>query len=145
MVGTAQKRLCPPRFSPTRLGKYSIGSRTSRNPFSVALGGAMKILRRPAACAPTANDILRVDGRREYLPSLDGQISDFLSSTSRKNISLSPSGKSALPARAIPSPQEGRFAVVTDVGSGMRWTRQRQARFGARTNGAEAYGEVVWS
>jgi hypothetical protein len=29
---------------------------------------------------------------------------------------------------AIPFPQEGRFAVVTDVGSGMRWTQQRQAR-----------------
>jgi hypothetical protein len=29
---------------------------------------------------------------------------------------------------AILFPQEGRFAVVTDVGSGMRWTRQRQAR-----------------
>jgi hypothetical protein len=24
----------------------------------------------------------------------------------------------------IPHPQEGRFAVVTDVGSGMRWTRE---------------------
>ena len=24
---------------------------------------------------------------------------------------------------AIPHPQEGRFAIVTDVGSGMRWTR----------------------
>jgi hypothetical protein len=29
---------------------------------------------------------------------------------------------------AIPFPQEGRFAVVTNVGSGMRWTRQRHAR-----------------
>src|SRR5450432_1077989 len=28
---------------------------------------------------------------------------------------------------AVPLPHEGRFAVVTDVGSGMRWTRQRQA------------------
>jgi hypothetical protein len=28
---------------------------------------------------------------------------------------------------AIPCPQEGRFAIVTDVGCGMRWTRQRQA------------------
>ena len=28
----------------------------------------------------------------------------------------------------IPFPQEGRFAVVTDVGSGMRWTLWRQAR-----------------
>ena len=30
--------------------------------------------------------------------------------------------------RAIPSHTEGRFAIVTDVGHGMRWTRQYQAR-----------------
>src|SRR4249920_333335 len=29
---------------------------------------------------------------------------------------------------AIPFPQEGRIAIVTDVGRGMRWTRQRRAR-----------------
>jgi hypothetical protein len=46
---------------------------------------------------------------------------------------------------AIPSHSEGRFAIVTDVGCGMRWTRQRQARANAsRTNDADAYGEVVW-
>jgi hypothetical protein len=28
---------------------------------------------------------------------------------------------------AVPCPQEGRFAIVTDVGCGMRWTRRRQA------------------
>jgi hypothetical protein len=28
---------------------------------------------------------------------------------------------------AIPHPQEGRIAIVTDVGRGMRWTRQCQA------------------
>jgi hypothetical protein len=28
---------------------------------------------------------------------------------------------------AIPHPQEGRIAIVTDVGSGMQWTRQCQA------------------
>jgi len=26
-----------------------------------------------------------------------------------------------------PGPIEGRFAIVTDVGQGMRWTRRRQA------------------
>ena len=26
---------------------------------------------------------------------------------------------------AVPSPYEGRFAIVTDVGGGMRWTRMR--------------------
>jgi hypothetical protein len=29
-----------------------------------------------------------------------------------------------------PVPQEGRIAIVTDVGHGMRWTRQRLARDG---------------
>ena len=50
--------------------------------------------------------------------------------------------------------------IVTDVGHGMRWTRQRQARNvvagqvmqmacersnGELTNDVAAYGEVVWS
>jgi NO-binding membrane sensor protein with MHYT domain len=49
--------------------------------------------------------------------------------------------------------------IVTDVGHGMRWTRQRWARTkiagrvdearersdGAQTNGANAYGKAVWS
>ena len=40
----------------------------------------------------------------------------------------------------IPIPQEGRLAIVTDVGSGMRWTR------GLRLTGvAGADGEIVWS
>jgi hypothetical protein len=40
----------------------------------------------------------------------------------------------------VPPPQEGRVAVVTHVGSGMRWTRRRR-----KTGGAEAVGEIVWS
>src|SRR6266851_681702 len=58
-----------------------------------------------------------------------------------------------------PVPEEGRIAIVTDVGHGMRWTRQRRARAGSQggfswtcersngelTNGAEAYGKAVWS
>jgi len=40
----------------------------------------------------------------------------------------------------IPFPIEGRFAIVTDVGFGMRWTRLRAGR-SARL----ADGEVVWS
>jgi hypothetical protein len=34
--------------------------------------------------------------------------------------------------------------IVTDVGRGMRWTRQGRRASYARTNGAEADGEVVW-
>src|SRR4249919_24248 len=52
-------------------------------------------------------------------PAPDGQIScrdQNLSSPLSKNISLSPSGKSVLPARPVLSRQEGRFAVVTNAG-----------------------------
>jgi hypothetical protein len=40
----------------------------------------------------------------------------------------------------VPIPFEGRFAVVTNVGSGMRWTRRPR-----ETSVADAYGEIVWS
>src|SRR5258705_9298331 len=46
----------------------------------------------------------------------DGQISKNLSSLAVKNIPLSPSGKSALPARPVLSRQEGRSRVVTNAG-----------------------------
>jgi hypothetical protein len=46
----------------------------------------------------------------------DGQITQNLSSPSRKNIPLPSSGKSALPARPVLSRQEGRSRVVTNVG-----------------------------
>jgi hypothetical protein len=49
-------------------------------------------------------------------------------------------------SRAIPFPIEGRFAIVTNVGFGMRWTRQRRhAAVPARTSDEAADGEVVWS
>jgi hypothetical protein len=57
----------------------------------------------------------------------------------RANISLSENQKLCI-LPAVPFPQEGRFAVVTDVGSGMRWTQQCR-----KTGGAEADGEGVWS
>jgi hypothetical protein len=75
----------------------------------------------------------------------DGQISDFLSSTSRKNIPLSPSGKSALPARAIPPHQRGVCAIVTKREAGCDGRGSVVRAYGARTSEAEAYGEVVWS
>src|SRR6202012_538206 len=49
-----------------------------------------------------------------------------LSSPPAKNFPLCPSAKSSLQARAIPPRSEGRFAIVTNVGCGMRWTRQRR-------------------
>ena len=59
-------------------------------------------------------------------------------SWSRAKISLSENQKMCI-LPAIPFPQEGRFAVVTDVGSGMRWTRRC-----CWTSDTEADGEVVW-
>ena len=46
---------------------------------------------------------------------------------------------------AIPPQHEGRFAIVTDVECGMRWTRRCCSVIVARTNDIDAYGEVVWS
>jgi hypothetical protein len=58
-------------------------------------------------------------GDREELAAPDGQISlhdKKLSSPLSKNISLSPSGKSVLPACPVLSRQEGRIAIVTNAG-----------------------------
>jgi len=41
---------------------------------------------------------------------------------------------------AVLLPQEGRFAIVTDVGSGMRWTLMAR-----ETNALDADGKGVWS
>ena len=41
---------------------------------------------------------------------------------------------------AIPAHTEGRFAIVTDVGQGMRWTQHVKRRMTLRAD-----GEVVWS
>ncbi len=43
-------------------------------------------------------------------------------------IPLAPSGKSPLEARPSRARKEGRIAIVTDVGRGMRWTLLRSAR-----------------
>ena len=56
-----------------------------------------------------------------------------------KNISLFALPKSTAYLRSS-RPAEGRFAIVTNVGQGMRWTRQRAGRAMQ-----PADGEVVWS
>jgi hypothetical protein len=43
-------------------------------------------------------------------------------------IALAPSGKSQAHSRASRGLEEGRFAIVTNVGGGMRWTRPRVRR-----------------
>ena len=94
-----------------------------------------------------------IAAQRVFCPT--GQISKNLSSPSRKNFSLSPSGKSALPARAIPS-RRGALAIVTNVGTGCggRGSVGRACFRGAvsvsdhavrRTNDANVYGKTVWS
>ena len=45
----------------------------------------------------------------------------------------------------IPVPQEGRIAIVTDVGSGMRWTQGGSARTARADESILAHGQVVWS
>jgi hypothetical protein len=68
----------------------------------------------------------------------DGQITDLLSSPSRKNIPLRALPKSTLYPSPSRSP-EGRFAIVTDAG------RDAVDAGSTLTNGADADGEVVWS
>ena len=45
----------------------------------------------------------------------------------------------------VPPPPEGRIAIVTDVGSGMRWTRGSSARDERADESNLADGQVVWS
>jgi hypothetical protein len=63
-----------------------------------------------------------------------GQIaprSEILSSSSEKHKSLVNFAKSALWCTRSVAP-EGRFAIVTDVGNGMRWTRRAAAELTLR-------------
>jgi hypothetical protein len=60
----------------------------------------------------------------------DGQItSDFQKSCQAPfaKIFLFSADPNQLHIQGVPCPQEGRFAIVTDVGCGMRWTRRCQA------------------
>jgi len=83
----------------------------------------------------------RASRSRYDLP--DGQIttrpSKPLSSPLTKNISLFQKCKSGV-GKAISCPQEGRIAIVTDVGCGMQWTRPC-----ARRAQIVADGQVAWS
>jgi len=53
-----------------------------------------------------------------------GSCREFLSSPSAKNISLFQKPKSVVMFAPSRTREEGRIAIVTDVGSGMRWTRR---------------------
>jgi len=60
-------------------------------------------------------------------------------------VALASSGKSQAHFHPSCRLEEGRFAIVTNVGSGMRWTQWCRSARVAPTNDAKAYGEVVWS
>jgi hypothetical protein len=49
-------------------------------------------------------------------------------------------GRHSITDSTVPPSQEGRIAIVTDVGRGMRWTLSVR-----KTNAAKVDGEVVWS
>ena len=69
-----------------------------------------------------------------------GNSANFLSRLSAKKKSLCLSGKSSLQIRAIPSRQEGRFAIVTNAGwDAVDVTASKDERCWF------ADGEVVWS
>jgi len=53
---------------------------------------------------------------------------------------ISPPNQQHFPA--VPRPQEGRFAIVTDVGCGMRWTRWRTRRM-RRSRTAKSCGPGI--
>jgi len=59
-----------------------------------------------------------LQGRLGPLICPTGGLANFVSSGRTKNIPLSPSGKSSLQVRAIPSREEGRIMIVTNVGMG---------------------------
>jgi hypothetical protein len=88
------------------------------------------------------NDVLQVDSRTDYLSSLDGQItSDFQKSCQAPESKIfrfrgraNQCFESSRLAR-----QEGRLAIVTNA------RRDAVDVDAPLTNGAEAYGEVVWS
>jgi hypothetical protein len=57
----------------------------------------------------------------------------------REKYSAFPVGQISATSSRHPGPNEGRFAIVTDVGQGCG------GRGSARDECTEAYGEVVWS
>ncbi len=70
----------------------------------------------------------------------------LLSTPSRKNIPLGSSGKSSLDVPPSRTRDEGRIAIVTDVGRGMRWMLMVSGATTLRPDETpSAYGEVVWS
>jgi hypothetical protein len=68
-----------------------------------------------------------------HCPALSSEIFPFPSDPNQPHIP------------GCPILSEGRFAIVTNVGDGMRWTRQCRACQWRAANGDAADGEIVWS
>src|ERR1700730_19241111 len=92
---------------------------------------------------------LRTAGTEQSASDLpDGQITELPVQPSREKFFALLVGQIISTSSRHPVPQRGALAIVTNVGYGMRWTRQRRARSaiarrgsrerltGARTNGA---------
>src|SRR5579863_2803526 len=73
----------------------------------------------------------------------DGQISDFPVQPFGKKYFASRIGRNSNRAIAVPASHEGRFAIVTDVGCGMRWTRSCQATNGIDPRTAKSCGPDI--
>ncbi len=79
------------------------------------------------------NDVGHGNNGPQFCPT--GKSAEMLSSPARKNKLLRRNPKSPLQPAPSRTRQEGRIAIVTDVGRGMRWTRtcRTDERRGART------------
>jgi hypothetical protein len=127
MVGTSLALLCPPyKFSPS-----SLRGAAARKQSRLSHGGSLDCFRlRPlgfggqVACA--RNDVERV-ARTHSRHAQTARRAHF-----RLRCRANHNDASAHPA----SDKEGRFAIVTDVGSGMRWTRRvvRRTTYRGRRN-----------
>src|SRR3977135_225532 len=128
-----------------------------------AMHGLAAILRdaRKSALLRMRSELLRRDGGDLLRPVIcpTGKSVNYLSSPSCKNIPVFAAPKS--PLHPSPSrPTEGRIRIVRDAGrdavdaaesgeqvncrAGFGLSQTRERSNGAQTNGAEAYGEVVW-
>jgi hypothetical protein len=100
----------------------------------------------PCRLAPGISDRCRI--RRPELICPTGKFREMLSSPFEKNISVFPKPKSGVWFAPSCTRSRGAFAIVTNVGCGMQWTRSigRDVQLHARRRAMTfADGEVVWS
>ena len=120
-VGAARRRAAT---GPVRFGRPKIGSGKRTEPQTSGDGAGDGVI--PLKCRPELPVVTR-SGLGSVLPCATQTFCPAgkspccfapLSSPPSKNFPLSPSGKTSLEASAVPCSQEGRFAIVTNVGAG---------------------------